>query len=249
VIGELCSTYTPSFVDKHKDGKDESTSTSVKSDDLLDEIDSAEFPLSPPTIQGRTPEYIQEKLSSLRKIVYDRDDLTDSQKVKLHTLLCRYEERFSLRGENMGVAKGVEHDIVTEGRPFRQRLRTYSQAIQLIIDKEIQKLIDQGVIVPSKSPYASNVVLIRKPDRSAPNGMKDRVCIDYVQLNGQTQKDSYPLPNIQTIFNQIGRSTWFTTMDLLNGFWQVMLKPEHRHKTAFLTSRGLYEWITMPFGL
>jgi hypothetical protein len=35
----------------------------------------------------------------------------------------------------------------------------------------------------------------------------------------------------------------------LNGFWQVMIKPEHRYKTAFLTSRGLYEWITMPFGL
>jgi transposase InsO family protein len=251
LVGELCSMYTPSFVSKNNRQSSVASSSSDNNvdDDLLDEIDSAEFPLSPPTTQERTPEYIQEKLSSLKKIVYDRDDLTDSQKAKLHTLLCRYEERFSLRGENMGVAKGVEHDIVTEGRPFRQRLRTYSQAIQLIIDKEIQKLIDQGVIVPSKSPYASNVVLIRKPDKSAPNGMKDRVCIDYVQLNGQTQKDSYPLPNIQAIFNQIGRSTWFTTMDLLNGFWQVMLKPEHRHKTAFLTSRGLYEWITMPFGL
>jgi transposase InsO family protein len=245
IIGELCSTYTPKFVDKQS----ESSMNSESDNDLLEEIDSADFPLSHPPTQERTPAYIQEKLDTLKKIVYDRDDLSDDQKNKLYSLLCMYEERFSLKGENMGVAKGVEHEIITEGRPFRQRLRTYSQAIQHIIDKEVRKLIDEGVIVPSKSPYASNVVLIRKPDATAPGGMKDRVCIDYVELNKQTVKDSYPLPNIQTIFNQISRSTWFTTMDLLNGFWQVMLKPEHRHKTAFLTSRGLYEWLKMPFGL
>ena len=250
VVGELCAMYTPSFINKHNhESTSSSSSVTVNDDDILEEIESADFPMSPPTSQVRTPEYVQEKLSAFKKLIYDRTDLDDNQKSKLYTLLCMYEERFSLKGENMGVAKGIEHEIITESRPFRQRLRTYSQAIQAIIDKEIQKLIDQGVIVPSKSPYASNVVLIRKPDPSAPNGIKDRVCIDYVQLNSQTQKDSYPLPNIQTIFNQIGQSTWFTTMDLLNGFWQVMLKPEHRHKTAFLTSRGLYEWITMPFGL
>jgi hypothetical protein len=247
LVGELFASFTPDFVNKRRDVS--SVSDNNDSDDLLDEIDSAEFPLSPPLSQERTPAYIQEKLSALKKIVYERSDLSDEEKSKLYTLLCIYEERFSLKGENIGVAVGVEHEIETEGRPFRQRLRTYSQAIQSIIDQEVQKLIDQGVIVPSKSPYASNVVLIRKPDPTAANGMKDRLCIDYVQLNKQTVKDSYPLPNIQTIFNQISRSTWFTTMDLLNGFWQVMLKPEHRHKTAFLTSRGLYEWLKMPFGL
>ena len=75
------------------------------------------------------------------------------------------------------------------------------------------------------------------------------MCASFVQLNTHTEKDSYPLPNIQYIFDKIGRSAWFTTMDLLSGFWQVMIKPEHRHKTAFITMRGLYEFIVMPFGL
>jgi translation initiation factor IF-2 len=38
-------------------------------------------------------------------------------------------------------------------------------------------------------------------------------------------------------------------MDLMSGYWQVMIKPEHRHKTAFITSRGLYEFVVMAFGL
>jgi hypothetical protein len=241
VIGEIMSLHIPQNIDKKREINNDK--------DILDEIDSGNFPLSPPHKQERTEAFIKEKFDALKKVVYDRKDLNDNEKLKLYNLLVRYEERFSLRGENMGVAKGVQHEIETNARPFRQRLRTYSAAIQAIINQEIQKLIDQGVIVPSKSPYASNPLLIRKPDKTQPSGMKERLCIDYVQLNKQTVKDSYPLPNIQSIFNSISRSCWFTTMDLLNGFWQVMIKPEHRHKTAFLTSRGLYEWVTMPFGL
>ena len=110
-------------------------------------------------------------------------------------------------------------------------------------------MLRQGVIQPSKSPYASNLLLVRKPDPSSAGGIKNRVCASFVQLNTQTQKDSYPLPNIQVIFDKIGKSKWFTTIDLLNGFWQVMVKEAHRYKTAFITARGLYEFIVMPFGL
>jgi hypothetical protein len=91
--------------------------------------------------------------------------------------------------------------------------------------------------------------LVRKHDKSEPSGMKNRVCASFVKLNDRTVKDSYPLPNIQEIFHKIGQSKWFTTMDLLSGFWQVMIKPEHRHKTAVITSRGLYEFVVMAFGL
>ena len=99
------------------------------------------------------------------------------------------------------------------------------------------------------SSYASNLLLVRKPDPTAEGGVKNRVCASFVRLNTQTEKDSYPLPGIQYIFDKIGRSKWFTTMDLLSGFWQVMIKPEHRYKTAFITMRGLYEFVVMPFGL
>ena len=130
------------------------------------------------------------------------------------------------------------HEIDTgDTLPFREKLRNYSPAVQDIIVKEVDKMIKAGVLVQSKSPYATNLLLVRKPDKSEPTGMKNRVCASFVKLNDRTVKDSYPLPNIQEIFHRIGKSKWFTTMDLLSGFWQVMIKPEHRHKTAVITSQ------------
>jgi hypothetical protein len=144
----------------------------------------------------------------------------------------------------------VQHEIDTgTNKPFRERLRTYSPATQEIIDNEVRRMLREGVIQHSRSPYASNLLLVRKPDPSSAGGVKNRVCASFVQLNTQTIKDSYPLPNIQVMFDKVGRSKWFTTMDLLNGFWQVMVKEEHKHKTAFVTSRGLFEFVVMPFGL
>src|SRR6185437_4295418 len=148
---------------------------------------------------------------------------------------------FSMRGENLAQTNVAVHEIDTgDTAPFRERLRPYSPPVQAIIDKEVDRMIKQGVLIPSRSPYASNLLLVRKPDPSEESGMKDRVCASFVRLNKLTKKDSYPLPNIQTIFDSIGRSKWFTTMDLLSGFWQVMIKPKHRHKTAVIYTTFIY---------
>jgi len=91
----------------------------------------------------------------------------------------------------------VQHEIdVGTHRPFRERLRNYSPAIQEIIEAEVQRMLSEGVIQQSKSPYASNLLLVRKPDPSSPGGVKNRVCASFVRLNEHTTKDSYPLPNI-----------------------------------------------------
>ena len=213
-------------------------------------MDDIEFPFTPPTRRDDSPEYHAAKSAKIADMVEASEHLTSKQKKSLKQLLLKHADRFSMKGENMERTDAVEHEIDTGSkRPFRERLRQYAPAVQKIIDDEVQAMLKDGVIVPSKSPYASNLLLVRKPDPTAEGGVKNRVCASFVQLNTQTEKDSYPLPNISYIFDKIGRSAWFTTMDLLSGFWQVMIKPEHRHKTAFITMRGLYEFIVMPFGL
>jgi hypothetical protein len=193
----------------------------------------------------------QAKLDMMHKVTHELPHLTKKQQDQLCAELVNYEQVYSLHGENFKQTDAVQHEIHTEpgARPFRQKLRTYSPALQKILDTEVNKLLEDGVIVPSTSPYASNLLLVRKPDPTAEGGIKNRVCVNFIQLNKQTVKDSYPLPNQLDIFNKIGRSYLFTTMDLMSGYWQVMLKPEHRHKTAFITNRGLYEFIVMAFGL
>ena len=62
-------------------------------------------------------------------------------------------------------------------------------------------------------------------------------------------KDTYPLPRIDDVLDQLAEAKWFHTMDLALGYWQVAMKPDSREKTAFCTHLGLYEWLVMPFSL
>ena len=223
---------------------DESSDEATKTTHHID------APVTAPTSRAVTNEYLAEKKKAILDMVSAINDIGSKTKAKLAELLIKYMSIFSLDGENLQQTDTVEHEINTgSAKPFRERLRNYNPTVQEIIEAEVRKMEEQGIIQPSKSPYASNLLLVRKPDPSQKGGWKNRVCASFVRLNDQTVKDSYPLPNLQWLVDKVGWAKYFTTMDLLSGFWQVLIKPEHRHKTAFITSRGLYEFVVMAFGL
>ena len=68
-------------------------------------------------------------------------------------------------------------------------------------------------------------------------------------MNAVARKDAYPLPRIDDILDTVAGSRWFTTLDLLSGYWQVEVDEQDREKTAFCISEGLFEFRVMPFGL
>ena len=68
-------------------------------------------------------------------------------------------------------------------------------------------------------------------------------------MNGATKKDGYPLPRIDDILDTLGETKYFSSLDLCSGYWQIELHPESQPKSAFITSRGLYEFVRLPFGL
>ena len=110
------------------------------------------------------------------------------------------------------------------------------------MDNEIQGMLDKGVIEPGQSPWASPVVLVKK-DGSL------RFCVDYRRLNSMTEFDAYPLPRIDETLETLGGARFFSTLDLISGYWQVGLTPEARLKSAFCVRGGLFLWNVMPFGL
>lgn len=85
---------------------------------------------------------------------------------------------------------------------------------------------DQGVIEPSKSPWCSLIVLVQKKDGST------RLCVDYRKLNAVTHKDAYPLPRLESTFNLLSGSSWFSTLDLKIGYWQVEMDNQAKEKTV-----------------
>ena len=109
--------------------------------------------------------------------------------------------------------------------------------------KELRGLIDQGILIPSTSPWASPLVPVMKPDGSI------RVCVDYRKLKAVTVSDPYCMPLIEDIINRVGAAVFLTKMDLSEGFYQVRIHPADQPKTAIVTPIGKFQLVKMPFGL
>jgi hypothetical protein len=114
----------------------------------------------------------------------------------------------------------------------QQQLKTY-------IDDNLKK----GFIRLSSSSAAAPIFFVRVP------GKKPRPCVDYRGLNSMTVCDSYPIPILGQLLNQLQGCKYFTKIDLKAAFNLLRVAEGHEWKTAFRTPWGLYEYLVMPFGL
>ncbi|PIK44772.1 Retrovirus-related Pol polyprotein from transposon [Apostichopus japonicus] len=171
-------------------------------------------------------------------------DLSKEEADRVRQLLADNANVFARSKEDLGRTDLVKHEIDTgTAKPIRQAPRRLTIHKKAEADKELDKMLRQGVIEPSNSAWSSPVVLVKKKDGSL------RYCIDYRKLNNVTEKDSYPLPRIDDSLDTLAGSKWFLTLDLASGYWQVEVAEQDRHKTAFVTNRGLFQFKVLPFGL
>lgn len=174
------------------------------------------------------------------------DDLTETQLDKLLLLLQKFRHIFAKNPSNPGhVSRAVaEHVIDVQGSlPINQGPRRVSPQQRRIIKEHIDQLISAGIIRPSRSPWASPVLLVPKGESEY------RMCIDYRKLNAVTKKEVYAIPRIDDVLDTLGGKMYFSTLDLASGYFQIPMAEESKNKTAFITYDGQYEYNFMSFGL
>ena len=183
------------------------------------------------------------------KAVWSTDDvdtgcLTPEQRTALLALIKAHGSCFSWDG-GLGTCTLLEHRIeLTTNDPVRRAGYKASHHDREIIEKEIRDMLEKDLIEPSVSAYAAGVVLVPKK-----NG-ETRFCVDYRGLNKVTKPDNYPIPLTKSeIFDTMGGAKIFSCLDCQQGYWQVRMAEEDRHKTAFRCHLGLWQWKVMAFGL
>ena len=170
-------------------------------------------------------------------------DLSPTQCHELLDLLATFTTLFATPENSLGKTSVVKHGMQTTGAPIRQPLRRLPESLKLVVEQEVEKMLNQGVVRPSTSPWSSPIVMVRKKDGSW------RFCVDYRKVNAVTRQDAYPLPCIDATLDSLAGSAYFTTLDLASGYWQVELDNEAKEKSAFSTPSGHFEFNVMPFGL
>lgn len=172
----------------------------------------------------------------------DAPVLDEDQFNKLVKLLNEFSSLWV--NQRKGLAKALSHKILLNTtQPVNCRPRRYTPEQQVAIEKEVDKMLLDNIVQPSHSPYASEVLLVKKKTNEW------RVCVDYRQLNEITIRDRYPFPRIGDLLYRIQNSRYFVALDLRAGYWQIPMDHESRKYTAFRSFKGLYEFLVMPFGL
>ena len=198
------------------------------------------------TLKGLRPKDEEGLILSIQNKInlIDHPEITNSQKLDMIELLVENIDIFDLTLKKAGTAMFSPHEINTgDAKPIRipARRKVWSEAE--MIEEEITKMLKNGTIRKSNSPWAAPVVLTNKADGSK------RMCVDFREINKVTIKDAYPAPHLEESLDPLCKAQFISTLDLLSGYWQIPLKEEDMCKTAFTTPSGLYEYTVMPMGL
>jgi hypothetical protein len=175
--------------------------------------------------------------------------ITDDSSQEAMQLVTNIADRHTLLFEESLPADGAHVppftiELLPNSAPLSTRYRRMSPPVAAKVEREVQALLQAGIIEPTHTAFVSPTILVPKA------GTSDlRLCIDYKQLNSVTKDFLFPLADPRTLVESLAGHCYFATLDLRQGFHQILMDPDSAHLTAFMTSSGTYKYRRLPFGV
>lgn len=163
---------------------------------------------------------------------------------KLFEIVQKYKHVFMADKWDIGCTKLTKHKIITKGAPINIKPRRQPVHLESKLAETIKNLHDNGIIRRCNSQWNTPIVCVWKKETA-----EVRLCLDFRQLNNITERQAFPMPNVEEMLDSLQGSKYFSTIDLGNAFYQVELDETSQEKTAFSTKSGQFCFTRMPFGI
>ena len=174
---------------------------------------------------------------------FDLPDLDEDQKLEAEAMLQSFKGLFDVNARLGRTTLAPHHIELTNPTPIYHRPRRFPDALAREIQEECDQLELQDIIEPSVSARNSMIIPVRKKDG------RIRLCIDCRKVNQVTKSIKFPLPNLTDSVYHLHGAQFFTSLDLVKGYYQLELAEDSRECTAFSTPRGHYQFKKLSFGL
>ena len=184
-------------------------------------------------------------LVQLQTVLPENTEVQGGKPKSAEVLLHEFSDVFAPLPPGLPLERAIGHTIPLEAEsrpPFRPMYRLSPAELEET-KRQIEEYVKKGWIEPSSSPYGSPILFVQKKDGTL------RMVVDYCALNKQTIKNKYPLPRIDDLFDQLQGAKVFSSLDLAQGYHQIIITLEDVPKTAFRTPFGHYQFWVLSFGL
>ena len=187
----------------------------------------------------------QQKMNQLREYVNNSlPDKNSKEHMALMNLVRTHTDVFTVDDESYSITNQYTHRIrVTDEKPVFVKPYPIPNKYIEPVKKQINEMLEGGIISRSRSPYNAPLVPVLKKSGEV------RLCLDFRRLNQVITAERFPIPTVDTILQSLGKSAWFSNIDLRAGYWQVPLDDRSKERTAFQAVGGHYEFNVLPFGL
>ena len=133
----------------------------------------------------------------------------------------------------------------SEGEPIRAKQRKFSPTLAAKVKQLNDSMLKKGIIEKSNSHWSNPLVLVQKPGASTAL----RFCLDLRDLNKRIQFDSYPIADIKAMLQTVTGHNTYSTLDISEAYFCLMVHPDDRYKLAYRTPDGLFQFCRLPFGV